>query len=86
MGIKQGLYIQKGKRDRIKKWTDLLEEGKRKMREWKQGNLFGMPYISRKERQTNGNLFEKTLNLQKVNNVVEQKEGLWAYTTILFIF
>jgi len=35
------------------------------MQERKQGSLFGMTYFTRKEKQTNGSLSEKTLSLQK---------------------
>jgi len=49
--------------------SDLSDEGEQKRREIKcrnenMANLFGMTLIARKERQTNGNLFEKTLSLQ----------------------
>jgi len=34
-----------------------------------------MTYITWKERQTHGSLFEKALNLQSVKNIVEEKMG-----------
>jgi len=47
------------------KITELLEEGKTEMavkvnEKWKHVSPFGMTYFTRKERQTNGSLFEKT--------------------------
>jgi len=52
------------------KISGLLEEGKTEMAGkviWYEnnGSPFGMTYITWKERQTYGNLFEKTLNLKK---------------------
>jgi len=41
-----------------------------------------MTYNTWKERQTNGSLFEKTLSLQVVKNIIVQKKGVWVYTTI----
>jgi len=46
-----------------------------KLREWKQGSLFGTTYITRKERQTNDSLFEKTLKLQKWKISKNEKRG-----------
>jgi len=62
------IYKRK-KKDRIKKIMDLFEEGRTEMAGkenagMKTSSLFGMTYITWKERQTNGSLFEKTLNLQ----------------------
>jgi len=55
-----------------------------KIWEWKYGSLFGMTDIARKERQTNGSLFEKT-ELSKVKNIVEWNRGFWAYTMEIWV-
>jgi len=65
-----GAFIQKWEKDQIKKITDLFEDDRtetgREKKIWtgEQGSLFWMTYITWKERQTYGSLFEKTLNLQ----------------------
>jgi len=43
-------------------WAEVAET---LMKVWKYYSLLGMTYNARKERQTNGSLFEKILNLQK---------------------
>jgi len=66
MDGKKGLYIQKVRRDQIKKWRTtekrVTKNGRKvKLWEWKYGSLFRMTYIIRKESLTNGSLFERTL-------------------------
>jgi len=45
------------------------------MREWKQGNLFGMTNITWKERQTNGSLSEKAQTSKKWKKYRRAKMG-----------
>jgi len=67
----KGAFHTKSKEgsDQIKKWriseNGLTKNiGKVKVREWKCSSLFRMTFITWKERETNGSLFEKTLSFK----------------------
>jgi len=68
--------------------TDLIEVGQKALagnnccRSENSGSLLGWTYNYLEERLNNGSLFETTLSWL-VKNIVTQKEGIWACTTII---
>jgi len=69
----KGFIYKRETKKRINKFTNLIEEGKLKSARKHYGSQFGITSVMRKERQTNGSLFEK---LVKVRNIEVQKEGI----------